>query len=179
MATRPTLRWLFVRLPVDPDAPSGRSNPPLPTAVATLLVAVGGVAGSLARAAIGLALPHHTANWPWSTVVVNVAGSAALAFLLVILLERFPAARVPRPLIGTGVIGGFTTFSTFAVDIVQLAHGGRPALAGLYLAVTLVGTAAAAFCGALAARTVDRLGNPQRWLRRVESARSSLEVDRP
>jgi CrcB protein len=172
MPTKPTLRWLFVRLPVDPDAPSSRADPPLPTALAVLLVAVGGVAGSLGRAAIGRAIPHPSAGWPWSTIVVNVVGSALLALLLVTLLERFPSARIPRPLIGTGLIGGFTTFSTFSVDVVQLAHAGRPALAGLYIAVTLAGTALAAVTGVLLARAVDRLGDQERWARRVHHARS-------
>ena len=170
MSTKPTLRWLFVRLPVDPDAPSPNANPPLSHPLAGLLVALGGVAGSLARAAIGSAFPHHTAAWPWSTVIVNIAGSGALAFLLVVLLERFPAARLARPLLGTGFMGGFTTFSTFAVDVVQLSHGGRPQLSGLYILVTLAGTGAAAVGGVFLARATDRLADRQRWARRIEHA---------
>lgn len=180
MSRSSRLRWLFVRLPVDPDAPSRPCARPLPIAVSALLVAAGGVAGSLARAWIGVAVPHPTGGWPWSTVIVNLVGSGLLAFFLVMLVERFPLARVPRPLIGTGVTGGFTTFSTFAVDFVQLSHGGRPALAGLYVVVTLVVTGAAAVLGLFAARASDRILDRQRWWRRVNHARlSAREVDEP
>jgi fluoride exporter len=173
MAQSPSLRWLFTRLPVDPDAPSRPGAPPLPLAVSALLVAAGGVVGSLGRSWIAVALPHPPAGWPWSTVIVNVVGSGVLAFFLVILVERFPSARAPRPLIGIGVLGGFTTFSTFAVDVVQLTHHGRAGVAGLYVLVTLAGTGAAAVVGLFAARASERLWDRPRWSRRVDHAATS------
>ena len=107
-----------------------------------LLVAAGGVAGGLARYAVGVALPHEPGQWPWSTLVVNAVGAALLCALLV--RVRDPRVRL---LVGTGVLGAFTTFSGFAVDAVLLADAGRPTLAATYVVVslaTLLGAAAAA-----------------------------------
>lgn len=172
MSKSPSLQWLFVRLPVDPDVADLLNLGPLSTTTAATLVAIGGVAGSLLRASVGSAVAHPTTGWPWSTVIVNVVGSGALAFVLVLLLERFPRARLPRPLIGTGLIGGFTTFSTFAVDTVHLSRGGRPVMAVLYVVATLIGTGLAAVAGLCAARAFDRLHDQQRWARRVHHALS-------
>jgi CrcB protein len=100
---------------------------------ATLLVAVGGVVGSLARFGLSHAWPHLVA-----TFAINVVG----AFALGALVARRPPEHWSRPLIGTGVLGGFTTFSALAVQTVDAS-----AVTGaVYLAGTLlVGTAAAAW----------------------------------
>jgi CrcB protein len=141
---------LFARLPVDPDRGT------LPGPVAALLVMLGGVVGSLARAGIAAAVPHASGAWPWSTLIVNVVGSGSLAFLLAILPARLPLAQVPRMLLGTGLIGGFTTFSTFAVDVVNLSHGGERALALGYVLATMATSLAAVGLGLQAARTLVR-----------------------
>jgi CrcB protein len=94
-----------------------------------LLVALGGVVGALARYGAGLALPHEPGSWAWSTLVVNALGAA----LLCALLSRVADLRV-RLLLGTGLLGAFTTFSGLTVDAVLLAQE-RPALAVAYLAV--------------------------------------------
>jgi CrcB protein len=140
---------LFARLPVDPDIGGSLSQP-----VAALLVMLGGVVGSLGRAGMSVVVPHATGAWPWSTLIVNVVGSGALAFLLVVLAARLPRARAPRMLLGTGLIGGFTTFSTFAVDVVNLSHHGERLLAASYLLATVAGTLAAAGLGLVAARAL-------------------------
>jgi CrcB protein len=140
---------LFARLPVDPDVAGPRAEP-----VAALLVAVGGVLGSLGRAGMSVVVPHATGTWPWSTLIVNVAGSGALAFLVVALSLRLPLTRAPRMLLGTGLIGGFTTFSTFAVDVVDLSHGGEHVLAAGYVLATVAGTLAAAGIGLAGARAL-------------------------
>jgi len=103
-----------------------RSVPPV------LLVAVGGVAGSLARAAVAAALPHEPGTWGWATLVVNLLGAAALCALLV----QLPSPRT-RLLLGTGLLGGFTTFSGFTVDAVLLVASGRPGAAAAYVLVGL------------------------------------------
>ena len=146
---------LFARLPVDPDIGGGLSEP-----VAALLVMLGGVVGSLGRAGMSVLVPHATGSWPWSTLIVNVAGSGSLAFLLVVLAVRLPLARAPRMLVGTGLIGGFTTFSTFAVDVVGLSHGGRALLAAVYVLATVGATLAAAGLGLVTARALVGEGRP-------------------
>lgn len=111
-----------------------------------LLVAVGGVAGALARAAVGALLPHEPGDWAWSTLLVNAVGAA----LLTALLARRPQER-QRLLLGTGALGGFTTFSGFAVDAVLLLDAGRGGLAAAYVLVSVVTLLGA---GALGARAV-------------------------
>lgn len=108
-----------------------------------LLVAAGGVAGSLARAAVSTALPHEPGTWGWSTVAVNALGAA----VLLALLARRPDDRT-RLLVGTGALGGFTTFSGFVVDAVLLADAGRPGVAAAYVALSLLTLLAAGVAGA-------------------------------
>jgi CrcB protein len=97
-----------------------------------LLVAAGGVLGALARAGAGALLPHEPGTWAWSTLAVNALGAAVLCALLTTVRDD----RV-RLLVGTGVLGAFTTFSAFAVDAVLLADAGRLAVAAAYVVVGL------------------------------------------
>ncbi|MCO1579335.1 CrcB family protein [Crossiella sp. SN42] len=103
-----------------------------------LLISAGGVLGALARHAVGTAFP-----WPWPTVGVNVLG----CLLIGLLISRTGPESALRPFLGTGVLGGFTTFSAYAVDVVRLTHEGRAAEAAAYLAVTLLGALAAVWAG--------------------------------
>jgi CrcB protein len=93
-----------------------------------LLVAAGGVTGALARYAAAAALPHEPGGWAWSTLAVNAVGAGLLCALLI----RVPDPRV-RLLVGTGLLGAFTTFSGFTVDAVLLAEDGRPGVALAYV----------------------------------------------
>lgn len=97
------------------------------------LVFVGGVCGGLLRYAISLAWPPATDTFPWATFSINTSGAFALGLLLVVLAERLPRNRFARPLLGTGLIGAFTTFSSVMTATDELAaHGhGRTALAYL------------------------------------------------
>lgn len=146
-----SLRRLVARLPVDPDV--DRRTGQRPSAVAVVLIAIGGSLGALLRGLAQLPQPALP-GWPWATLLVNMSGSAALAFLLVCLARRFQTATWPRPLLGTGVLGGYTTFSTFAVGFVELAHHGRPGWAVSYLAATTLGCLLAASGGLLVGRAV-------------------------
>lgn len=107
-----------------------------------LLVAVGGVAGACSRAAVGAAVPHEPGTWAWSTLLVNALGAAAL----VLLAGRRPSPQA-RLLLGTGLLGGFTTFSTFAVDAVLIADQGALLLAATYVLVGVVTLLAGAALG--------------------------------
>ena len=120
---------------VDPDLPEPGMHPaPL---VAAAVVAAGGAVGALARAGLAELWPHRPDEWPWSTVVTNATGAALLGVLLVVLAHRFPRDRYARPLLGTGLLGGYTTFSTLSVEAVELVRLERPALAVGYLAASI------------------------------------------
>jgi CrcB protein len=82
------------------------------------VIAAGGVVGALARYGLAEAWPHQAGGFPWATFVTNVAG----CFLIGVLLARITprSHQLLRPFLGTGVLGGFTTFSTFAVDTDRL-----------------------------------------------------------
>lgn len=103
-----------------------------------LAIALGGACGALARWGLAEALPHSRDQLPWATVLANVTGCFAIGVLLVVLAERRPESRLLRPLLGTGVLGGYTTFSTYALDTRDLLAADRPVLAAAYLFGTLV-----------------------------------------
>ena len=120
--------------PHDPDEPSRRR----PRRDILAVIAVGGALGALARYGLARALPHSPGDFPWSTLLTNVAGCLAIGVLMVIVIERLPSSRLVRPFFGTGLLGGFTTFSTYAVDTRAMLAAGRPGPAAAYLFGTLV-----------------------------------------
>lgn len=107
-----------------------------PEAALLATVAVGGMLGSLGRYAVGLALPHTGAAFPWSTLVVNVTGALAMGLLVAFLVDRPGVHRLARPFVGVGLLGGWTTFSALAVDAIVLAEAGAGGLAVLYVGST-------------------------------------------
>lgn len=112
-----------------------------------VLVAAGGVAGVIARYGIGR-LTLHIDALLWSTVGINIVGS----FLLGLLVGGSWFSRDVREGLGVGFLGGFTTFSTFSVQIVVEADAGRTGTAVLYLVASVVGGVAAAAAGYALAR---------------------------
>jgi CrcB protein len=102
-----------------------------------LAIAAGGALGAAARWGLAYSLPHARDEFPWSTLLANVAGCFAIGVLMVIVVERRPDSRLVRPFFGTGLLAGFTTFSTYAVDTRNLLATGRPALAAAYVLGTL------------------------------------------
>ncbi|HET8528728.1 MAG TPA: fluoride efflux transporter CrcB [Gaiellaceae bacterium] len=108
-----------------------------PGAQLQLAVFAGGIVGALARAGLVQAFPTDGRGWPWATFVANVAGTAALAWFTTRLQERLPPSTYRRPLLGTGFCGALTTFSTFQVELIELARHGRWPLAVAYLAASL------------------------------------------
>jgi CrcB protein len=108
----------------------------------TLLVAAGGVLGVLSRYGLGR-LTLHTESLLWVTVGINVLGS----FLLGLLTAEQWFSRDVREALGVGFLGGFTTFSTFSVQVVLDVDAGEPGRAAAYLAASVVGGIAAAAAG--------------------------------
>ncbi|MGY1754028.1 fluoride efflux transporter CrcB [Blastococcus sp. SYSU D01042] len=117
-----------------------------------LAAAVGGALGALGRWGIAAALPRDPGGWPWATLLVNLTGCLALGLLMGWVFVRSPGSLWLRPFLGTGVLGGFTTFSAFAVETVQLADAGRPVVAAAYVLVSVAGGVAASALGLLAGR---------------------------
>lgn len=110
-------------------------------------VAVGGAVGSLGRYAVGLGLPRPAGGFPWSTFTVNVTGSFAMGVLVVWVLSLVAPHPWLRPFLGVGVLGGWTTFSSFALDVHELVTSGHPGTAAAYLGVSFVVGLAAVGCG--------------------------------
>ncbi|TLS43300.1 fluoride efflux transporter CrcB [Streptomyces montanus] len=118
------------------------------------VVAAGGALGASARYAASLIWPAQTGAFPWATFWVNVSGCAVIGVFMVVITDVWAAHRLVRPFFGTGVLGGFTTFSTYAVDIQKLVDAGRPRAGLGYLAATLVGALAAVWLAVTATRRV-------------------------
>ncbi|WP_409236551.1 FluC/FEX family fluoride channel [Streptomyces sp. PA5.6] len=118
-------------------------------------VAAGGAMGAVSRYALSLGWPTAPDGFPWTTLVVNAAGCAAIGVLMVLVTEvRQETHPLVRPFLGTGFLGGFTTFSTYAVDIERLVRGGHPRTGLAYLALTLIAALAAVWGAAWTTRRV-------------------------
>lgn len=119
---------------------------------------VGGALGTLARAVLAVIFPFHVGHWPWPTFGVNIVGTVLLGYFTTRLQERLPFAPYRRPLLGTGVCGGLTTFSTMQVETVTMLEQGH-ALMALFYVVTSVAAGLLAIHLATAAvrRTLWRL----------------------
>ena len=118
-------------------------------------VAAGGALGSVARWGLSWAIGPAGDRWPWATFTVNVVGSLALGALVVLLLGRWSGRRLARPFLAVGVLGGFTTFSTYALEGRHLLAEGSRALAAAYLmGSVLAALLALALGGWLARRLV-------------------------
>lgn len=97
------------------------------------VVAVGGGLGALARYGVTQLLPTVRGSFPLGTFAINIAGCFLIGVLMVLINEVWSAHRLLRPFIGVGVLGGFTTFSTYADEFRQLLQPGTVELAFLYL----------------------------------------------
>ena len=119
-----------------------------------LYVMVGGAVGSGARYLTGRAmLSLLGADYPFGTLAVNLIGGLLMG-VLVGVLARNTASETWRLLLGVGVLGGFTTFSAFSLDVVAMIERGAIGVAFGYVLVSVIGSVAALFAGLSAVRAV-------------------------
>lgn len=117
-------------------------------------VFAGGAAGALARWSIGEAVPLPPQGFPLGTFVVNTSGAFLLAFFSVALVARMPTDTYLRLLLGVGLLGAYTTFSTLAVEGIQLLENDKWGVAATYWLATLFAGQAAGVYGMWLARVL-------------------------
>ena len=147
----PSRPELSHREPVDPDVDLRRVRPARHRRdEATLLatIAVGGALGAAARFLAGRIWPTSGTAFPWTTWAVNLVGCALIGVLMVLVTDVWTGRRLLRPFVGTGVLGGFTTFSTYSVDIQRLTASGHLPTALAYLLATVVAALVAVWAAA-------------------------------
>lgn len=159
------------REPIDPDVALRSSAQAASTRwagdpVLLSVIAAGGAIGSAARYLIGQAWPASPGGFPWATLLTNVTGCALIGVLMVLVTELWTEQRHLRPFLGTGVLGGFTTFSAYTVDIQRLISGGQATTGLIYLFTTLTGALLAVWLSTTTTRVVvDRSTRPTRSTR--------------
>jgi len=160
------------RLPIDPDLAPDDPGEPSPThrpvvhvhrsRELDVLAAVGGggFLGAVGRYELGLSWPTGAGHFPWTTFTINVSGAFLLGLVLTLLLERVGATRYVRPFFCVGVLGAWTTMSTFAVDGDVLLKDGHVLTALIYVLATVIVGVAATSVGVALARAFDPLPAP-------------------
>lgn len=146
--------------PVDPDvdlhAPKQRWELRRAPWSTLAVISLGGVLGALARYGLSTWFPHSPTTLDWATLGINTAGCLLIGVLMVI-IDAYPVHRLVRPFLGVGVLGGFTTFSTYVVGIQRSVSAHAPRTALLYLALTLVCALGAVWLGVSLARLAVRI----------------------
>jgi fluoride exporter len=125
---------------------------PAPSTRGALVVALGGVVGASLRYWSGRVAPVQAGAFPWSTFAVNLTGSLALGVLVIVAGARWPEWHTPRLFLGVGVLGAFTTFSTFANETRSLLLVDHAATAASYVVASVAGGLAVAWLGVILAR---------------------------
>lgn len=139
------------RVPTDPDvdlhAPRHRAELRRRPWDVLGAIAVGGGLGALARYGIASAVPASRTGFPWATFAINTTGCLLIGVLMVLVSDVWSGQRLVRPFLGVGVLGGFTTFSTYVVDIQRLVDAGAAATGLAYLLCTVLAALAAVYAG--------------------------------
>lgn len=117
----------------------------------------GGVLGAVARVGFAEAVSHGTGSWPWATFAVNMVGALLLGYFVTRLGERLPPSTYRRPLLGTGLCGALTTFSTLQLELFEMLDSQHLALAAGYAAATLLGGFACVHLATVATRRTGAL----------------------
>jgi fluoride exporter len=101
-------------------------------------VFVGGALGTLARTGLASLVVADPTRWPWPTFIVNIVGAFLVGYFTTRLLERLPLSSYRRPLLGTGLCGGLTTFSTMQVETLKMIEHRDYGLATGYTAASIL-----------------------------------------
>ena len=120
------------------------------------VIALGGMIGASARHELELLWPASASEWPWATFVTNATGCVLIGMLMVQVVEVGRAHPLLRPFLGVGVLGGYTTFSTYAVQTRALWTHGQPDLSLLYLFLTPALAMVSVVAGVVMARALHR-----------------------
>ena len=128
-----------------PVTPARETRRILPRADRREIAAIfaGGAIGTLVRAALAEAFPHSATSWPWPTFAVNITAAFLLGYFVTRLQERLPLSSYRRPLLGTGLCGGLSTFSTMQVELLNMLGAHAWGLAAGYAAASIAGGYAA------------------------------------
>ena len=118
-------------------------------------VFVGGALGTAARATLATLTAPQPGHWPWATFTVNIIGAFILGFVTTRLLERLPLSAYRRPLLGTGMCGGLTTFSTMQVETWEMIEARHVGLAAAYTAVSVTAGFLAVYAATVLVRKVS------------------------
>lgn len=148
-------------LPSDPDVSAGLSRPLHLRPAALTWVFAGGVVGTALRYAVENLIPHDASGWPWATFLINLTGAFILGCLLeglVRLGDDSGWRQRARLFAGTGGCGAFTTYSTFALEVVLLGRDGHVGTAVGYGLLSVVGGVVIAWLGIVVAASVHRRG---------------------
>ena len=100
-------------------------------------ISLGGALGALGRWGLAQAMPHPADAWAWATLWTNLSGAFLLGLLMAAMMTVWARTRYLRPLLGVGVLGGFTTFSTAELDTRGLVAAGHPGEAFAYVGTSV------------------------------------------
>jgi fluoride exporter len=163
---------------VDPPVRVRRLESPGPGWSVLLAVAAGGVIGSTARHALSLAFPHVPGVFGWTTFAINVSGCALIGVLMVLIEDLGSRRPLLRPFLGVGVLGGYTTFSAYALEANQAVAAGALGIGLLYVVATLSAALLAVWAAATTTRwaiSSHRIERSRARRRRNRGAIASLE----
>jgi len=124
------------------------------------VIALGGAAGAVLRHGAEELLPRDREGFPWATFLVNVSGCLAIGALMVVIAAWWPRSRYVRPLLGVGLLGGFTTFSTYALESRDLVAAGAAPTSVLYVVASLGAGLLAVVAGMAAGEGLIRRRRP-------------------
>lgn len=116
------------------------------------VIAAGGMLGASARYGVDRLMPTTNGQFPWATFWTNMSGSFLLGVLLTTLLERFPPTRLVRPFLATGILGAFTTMSTYQVETALLIKDGHALTGVTYGVGSVIAGLVLAYAGITAGR---------------------------